>query len=563
MQKPCFIYLFLLLTALNVSAETLTYRFILAKKKIVSTPFTCPLLDDDDLNIVPATCGGSDGAILGIRANSVTGTPSFTWRNANGDIVGSQSNLTGVPSGSYTVTLTDDSKCKAVTSAPYIVGIKNQVTINDQNIQITKPTCNNPDGSITGIIVTNAVQYQWTNSSGKVVATTASLTNAIADTYTLTSTNAAGCSATKIYTLPSATSTPKISDTQINNANCNSTGSVVITFDLSATDPPYHYGLQENGKDVDIQTGYILYIPNSPTTVTLSKLAPGVVYNLYSIDAINCRTKIASYTIKPSPGFSIGADSAVFHPDVCGQHVGAIIGLSILGGARPHPRNQPKEGYFWRDSTGKQIASTLYLAGVAAGTYILTVKNGDGCIASREFVIKDSTSVAIPPQVNDIKLCLPQTVTIPVKNPGTGTGYRLYNADSTLLKESKYPFFAEKIAETAVFYLTTLNGTCESAKTKLIITVALPGLNIPNTFTPNNDGINDYWDIKGVEQYPGTELFIYNRNGQTVYHAVNYSQPFNGNYNNKPLPAGVYYYIIDPKKSECQGRISGSLTIIR
>lgn len=561
MKQGYCIFLLLLLNSVNLFAYNLKVGNTI--KSLESASFSCPTLDNEDINIILSTCNGRDGQILGMRGTG-TGTLRFTWKDTNGTIVGTEANLIDVPAGVYTVELADESKCKAVVSMGYYVGIKNEVTIDNRNIVVNKPTCNNADGSITGINITNAVQYQWINSSGNTVAITADLINSIADSYTLIATNAAGCSSKNSYTIPSATSVPKILHTEVMDADCNSMGSVNVTFDISATDPPYRYALQLDGSTNDLQSGYILYRPDTATKIRLTGLTPSLVYNLYSLDGINCRTKLASYTVKPSPGYSIGIENVIIHPDVCGQHVGFILGLSINGGAKPNPKKQPKEGYFWKDSKGNSIPQgTLYLESVGAGTYTLTVKNADGCVATRSFVIKDSTTVAVPPQVDNMELCLPQNIVITIKNPGTGTGYRLYSADSTLLRESKYPQFAEKVTKTSVFYVTTLNHTCESPKTKLTVSVALSGLIIPNTFTPNNDGINDNWNIAGIDQFPGIEIWLYNRYGQVVYHSINYSQPFNGIYGGKPLPSGVYYYILDPKKVVCQGKVSGNLTLIR
>ncbi|MBD1391782.1 PKD domain-containing protein [Mucilaginibacter glaciei] len=84
---------------------------------------------------------------------------------------------------------------------------------------------------------------------------------------------------------------------------------------------------------------------------------------------------------------------------------------------------------------------------------------------------------------------------------------------------------------------------------------------VVNTFTPNNDGINDVWNIKYLESYPGNTVEIYNRQGEKVYSSIGYAIPWDGRYKGKELPVGTYYYIINPKN----GRkvIAGNVTIIR
>ena len=89
----------------------------------------------------------------------------------------------------------------------------------------------------------------------------------------------------------------------------------------------------------------------------------------------------------------------------------------------------------------------------------------------------------------------------------------------------------------------------------------LEALNPPNSFSPNGDNINDVWVIKYLDSYPNATVEIFNRNGNRVFFSNGYKVPFDGNFQNEPLPVGVYYYVISPKN----GRkiISGSLTIIR
>ncbi len=83
----------------------------------------------------------------------------------------------------------------------------------------------------------------------------------------------------------------------------------------------------------------------------------------------------------------------------------------------------------------------------------------------------------------------------------------------------------------------------------------------PNTFTPNGDGINDRWEIRFLDQYPGAVIEIYSANQQLVYRNVGYTKPWDGSVNGQPLPTGTYYYVVDTKNK--RGRLAGYVTIIR
>ena len=71
---------------------------------------------------------------------------------------------------------------------------------------------------------------------------------------------------------------------------------------------------------------------------------------------------------------------------------------------------------------------------------------------------------------------------------------------------------------------------------------------VPNTFTPNGDGINDKWIIKYLESYPGCSIQIFTRTGQLVYQVKGYTDAaaWDGTLNGKALPSDTYYYIIEP-----------------
>lgn len=93
----------------------------------------------------------------------------------------------------------------------------------------------------------------------------------------------------------------------------------------------------------------------------------------------------------------------------------------------------------------------------------------------------------------------------------------------------------------------------------LTVSAEEQALVIPNTFTPNNDGINDTWTIKNMSTYASFTVSIFNRNGQQLYFSNRYAMPWDGRYRGAELPAGTYYYVINADSKT----LSGYVTIIR
>lgn len=84
---------------------------------------------------------------------------------------------------------------------------------------------------------------------------------------------------------------------------------------------------------------------------------------------------------------------------------------------------------------------------------------------------------------------------------------------------------------------------------------------IPDAFTPDGDGINETWELRGISSYPGAEITIFDRWGSVIFHSKSYSTAFNGKYKEQLLPSGAYPYII--KLDSTKPRITGSLILIR
>ena len=70
-------------------------------------------------------------------------------------------------------------------------------------------------------------------------------------------------------------------------------------------------------------------------------------------------------------------------------------------------------------------------------------------------------------------------------------------------------------------------------------------IEVPQVFTPNGDGINDYWVISEIHNYPNNKISIYNVNGQKVFSTTSYKNDWNAEYNSYKLPRGSYLAVID------------------
>ena len=106
----------------------------------------------------------------------------------------------------------------------------------------------------------------------------------------------------------------------------------------------------------------------------------------------------------------------------------------------------------------------------------------------------------------------------------------------------------------------TARGGCK--KTDQVFIRLLKSPIVPNTFTPNGDGINDTWLIQYLESYPNCRIQVFNRAGQLVYETKSYQTPgWDGTMNGKPLPFGTYYYVLEPGSG--RKPLTGYVTIIK
>jgi gliding motility-associated-like protein len=184
-----------------------------------------------------------------------------------------------------------------------------------------------------------------------------------------------------------------------------------------------------------------------------------------------------------------------------------------------------------------------------AGNYTAVVTSSAGCQADTSISITFLPNPIL--SVKDTTICTYKQKPVTLTAPPSYTKYTWNSLSGDQTYQVSLP-------QTVSLTVTDANG-CEATQ-QIIITDKCPNIWIPNTFTPNGDGINDTWTIEGLDNDQSVLVRVYTRYGNMVFESKGYTTSWNGEYGGKKLPAGVYYYVLTSKKGT--QKFSGSVTII-
>ena len=151
--------------------------------------------------------------------------------------------------------------------------------------------------------------------------------------------------------------------------------------------------------------------------------------------------------------------------------------------------------------------------------------------------------------------------TITIQAAATGTNLQYLWTPSTFLNDPTIlkPKCVEPKFDILYTLAVTAPGGCTTTDQMFVDVLKIP--RIPNTFTPNNDNINDFWEIQYLDEYINNHTQVFTRTGQLVFESRGIYKPWNGTYKGKPLPVDTYYYIIEPGSG--RENFTGFVTIIK
>ncbi|MGN8058547.1 gliding motility-associated C-terminal domain-containing protein [Pedobacter sp. 22163] len=111
-------------------------------------------------------------------------------------------------------------------------------------------------------------------------------------------------------------------------------------------------------------------------------------------------------------------------------------------------------------------------------------------------------------------------------------------------------------------YTLKINYGLNCSKSIPIEVIVLNTIDIPKSFSPNGDGINDSWNIGNILNYPGSKISVYNRYGVLMYQNTNTLAAWDGTNKGKLVLVGVYYYVIE-LKDKYNSVYNGSIMVLQ
>ncbi|HVW15158.1 MAG TPA: FG-GAP-like repeat-containing protein [Mucilaginibacter sp.] len=213
-------------------------------------------------------------------------------------------------------------------------------------------------------------------------------------------------------------------------------------------------------------------------------------------------------------------------------------------------------------ANGDMVTCTLTNNGGACLTMSTSVSNS--ITTSVISADNPAPSITISASANNVYARVPIQFTANVTNAGDGPVYQWHV--NGIDAGTNSPTFTSSTLNNGDMVTCTLfvKNNCTPPVTSQPISLnILPptALHIPNAFTPNGDGVNDLWEIPDLIYYPNCVLNVYTRYGSVVYQSKGYKSDWDGSFNEKPLPTGTYYYIID--LGDSTPKLSGWVAIIK
>jgi gliding motility-associated-like protein len=272
-------------------------------------------------------------------------------------------------------------------------------------------------------------------------------------------------------------------------------------------------------------------IPNPANYGNLLSYTPQVVYaRLETVNSCS-RFYLIPLVVYRLPAIDANAD---LKPDVvCVNEptFSTILDAPLSDGSSAQDYN-----YQWQlNGTDIPGATSPELTVTSEGTYSVTLTNSNNCSKTR-YIPVIASSQAIIESVDVVDFTEENSVTVNLAS--NSYGHYVYSLDYQNAAQPSN-VFTNVAAGIHTVYVTDLNG-CPVASKEISV------VGIPKFFTPNGDGFNDTWNVKGINARYNTHsrIMIFDRYGKFIKE-LGADGGWDGTYNGRPLPSSDYWYDIE------------------
>lgn len=504
-------------------------------------------------------CGQTSITLFG-NGSSTGSNFSYLWTTPNGQIISGETTLAALINapGDYTLTVTNA-----------VNGCTNSATLtippdgNAPSISILPPdelTCINLDVTIDASSSTSGLDYStaWTTQDGNLLSGEMTLTPSVGapGTYILTITNTQnGCTSTDTIVVLENITPPQATAGDDLTIGCDSSEIEIQGSLISPLNAQFSW-------DFNPASG----VSGNPFVSGLQTSTPWVnlpgTYTLTVTDPVNGCTFTDEMTIAAASGIADFSFETV-QPD-CQSPTGSLTFTGVQGGNAPYS--------FSID--GVVFAPQMVFENLPPATYQLSVQDADGCEAStsttqildfQTFEILMNSS-ANAPLGSDIQLNAEVTTSLSAIASISWTpaeGLSCTNCLSPVASPtSNHTYFLEVI---------DTNGCM--AQASINVTFTEPGVDIfvPNAFSPNDDGINDFLTVfaNGFSVVQVKQFLIFDRWGGAVFEAFDFlpnnpESGWDGKHKGQLLDGAVFVWLAEVELTDGSTKLlEGEVVLVR
>ena len=466
---------------------------------------------------VVSSITGASNVCVGSTTTLASSTAGGTWSSSDAGVasVSASGVVTGLTAGTTTITysVTNGNGCTNETTASVTVNAAPTTPV----IVSSGPTTICPSSTVT-LTAPAGFTYAWSNG-----ALTQSITVSQTDVYTVTITNAAGCSAT------SAGVNVVVEDLTAPNLVVPNDITVSVNGGCEATVDIGNALATDNCNLLSLTNDAPSFFPIGTTTVTWT-----------ATDASgNVTTLTQEVTVEDdiNPTITAPVDVVAYTDNACEA--------SVVDLGNPIASDNCLTGLVVTND-----APTTYQIGTTVVTWTATDAYGNITTTTQEVNVFDTIAPTIDVVDFEVALDAFGEGFIDFTDIDNGT---TDNCGIASVELSVTEFTCDNVGNNEVTVtVVDNNGNVSTTVVNVFVTASescgddtWDGPMVPQAFTPNGNGINDVFVISGIEGYQVRELLVYDRYGGLVYEANEYNNDWNGtNMSGDRLPDATYYYIL-------------------